>query len=206
LKEVFTRLGAPGTGADAYLGVAFLIVALLVACSAAGLITAARVEEAGGRLDHLLVRPLSRSAWFFERILVAIAVLMASGVIAGVFTWLGATSQHAQVGFTTSLNAGMNVVPPALCILGVGALAIGVWPRATSLVVYGVLTWSLLVEIVGGIGALNHWVVDTSVFHHMAAAPAVAPDWKTNGIVVAVAAVGAIVGGLAFRRRDLRGD
>ncbi len=31
LKQVFTRLGAPGTGADAYLGVAFLIVALLVA-------------------------------------------------------------------------------------------------------------------------------------------------------------------------------
>jgi len=63
--------------------------------------------------------------------------------------------------------------------LKVGALAFGVWPRATSLVVYAVLGWSLLVEVVGGVGALNHWVLDSSVFHQMATAPAVSPNWAT---------------------------
>ncbi len=96
LKQVFTRLGAPGTGADAYLGVAFLIVALLVAFSGAALVTAARAEEAGGRLEHLLVRPVSRTAWFFGRVVVATSVLAVSGVLAGVFTWLGTASQHAR--------------------------------------------------------------------------------------------------------------
>jgi hypothetical protein len=32
----------------------------------------------------------------------------------------------------------------------------------------------------------NHWVLDTSVFHHMASAPAVHPNWEANGILTAV--------------------
>ena len=41
----------------------------------------------------------------------------------------------------------------------------------TSIVVYALLGWSLLVVIVGGIGAISHWVLDTSVFHQMAVGP-----------------------------------
>jgi ABC-2 type transport system permease protein len=206
LKTVFTRLGAPGVGAEAYLGVAFLMVAILIAFSAVSQVDAARAEESGGRLEHLLVRPLSRSSWFWGRILVAVAVVVTSGVIAGVTTWLGAVSQRASVSFSTTLSAGLNIVPPALCILGIGALVIGTWPRATSAVTYGVLTWSLLVVIIGGFGALNHWVLDTSIFHHMAAAPAVAPNWGTNAIMVAVGATAAVIGAWGFTRRDLQGE
>ncbi len=58
VQKVFSKLGAPGTGADAVLGVCFLILAVLVAFVGAGQLTAARSEESGGRLDHLLVRPV----------------------------------------------------------------------------------------------------------------------------------------------------
>ena len=64
---------------------------------------------------------------------------------AGVLAWLGAASQHSGVDFTTLLGAGVNLVPPAISILGIGVLAFGVWPRSTSFVVYGLLGWSLLV-------------------------------------------------------------
>ena len=57
------------------LGVCFLILAVLVAFVAAGQVTAARAEESGGRLDHLLARPVSRSRWLAGRLLVALAVL-----------------------------------------------------------------------------------------------------------------------------------
>ncbi len=63
VQTIFSRLGAAGTGAKAYLGVTFLILAVLVAFAAAGQVTAARLEEAQGRLDHLLVRPVSRPSW-----------------------------------------------------------------------------------------------------------------------------------------------
>ena len=206
VQQVFSKLGAPGTGADAVLGVCFLILAVLIAFAAVGQITAARSEESGGRLDHLLVRPVSRSLWLGGRLLLAVAVLLASGVVAGVFAWLGAASQHAGVGFTTLVEAGVNLVPPAILIMGVSALALGAWPRATSVVAYVLLAWSLLVVIIGDIGATSHWVLDTSVFHQMASAPAVSPHWEANGVMTAIGAVSALIGVIAFNRRDLQGE
>ena len=166
----------------------------------------AHAEESGGRLDHLLVRPVSRSSWLGGRLLVAAGALVASGVIAGVFSWLATSTQHAGVSITTMIDAGVNVIPPAALVLGVGALMTGVWPRAASIVVYSLLGWSLLVELVGGIGALNHWILDTSVFHQMASAPAVSPAWMTNGVMVALGVLGVAVGTAAFNRRDLQGE
>ena len=108
-------------------------------------------------------------------------------MLAGVFAWLGAASQHSGVGFTTLLEAGVNLVPPAITILGIGVAGVrGVAAGARSIVVYAVLGWSLLVVIVGGIGAISHWVLDTSVFHQMASAPAVPPHWEANGVMVAI--------------------
>jgi len=104
------------------------------------------------------------------------------------------------------LDAGVNVVPPAITILGVGVLTFGFLPRVTSIVVYTQLGWSLLVVIIGGIGATNHWILDTSVFHQMASAPAVSPRWEANGVMAAIGVASAVIGGLAFRWRDLQGE
>jgi ABC-2 type transport system permease protein len=207
--DVLAKLGATGTGTDAVLGVCFLALAVLIAFAAAGQVTAARSEEASGRLDHLLVSPVSRSRWLSGRLLVAALVLLAGGALAGVFGWLGATSQHSGTGLGTLLNAGLNLVPPAITIGGIGVLAFGAWPRRASVVVYVVLGWSLLADIVGGFGGsgpVSRWLLDTSVFHQMASAPAVAPNWSANGVMLAVGAACALLGGLAFNRRDLVGN
>ena len=104
----------------------------------------------------------------------------------GFLAWLGVETQGGGVGLGTLLEAGVNILFPALCVLGVGVLAFAVSPRATSFIVYGLLGWSLLIEIVGGIGNTRHWILDTSLFHQMAAAPAVNPNWTANGIMLAV--------------------
>jgi ABC-2 type transport system permease protein len=202
LTRAFSRLGA--IGAEAYLGVAFLLMAVLVAFVASGQISSARAEEAEGRLDHLLVRPVSRWSWLVGRLGVVTVVLLLGGLVAGVFTWLGAASQQSGVSFGTVLQAGLNVVPPAVCILGLGALVFGIWPRASTVATYGVLVWSFLVELVGGVVGLNHWVLDSSVFHQMAAAPAVSPDWTSGGVLLAVGVVAGLAGVIAFNFRDLQ--
>jgi ABC-2 type transport system permease protein len=204
LVQAFGRLGA--IGAEAYLGVAFLLMAMLVAFVAAGQVSATRSEEAEGRLDNLLVRPVGRSRWLAGRLLVAVLVLLVGGLVAGVFTWLGAASQDSGVSFASVVQAGLNVVPPAVCILGFGTFVFGLWPRAATTATYGLLVWSVLVELVGGVVGLNHWVLDTSVFHQMAAAPAVSPNWGIGGALVAIGAFAALVGGVAFSRRDLNSE
>jgi ABC-2 type transport system permease protein len=206
---VLAKLGATGTGTRAVLGVCFLVLAVLIAFAGAGQVTAARAEEASGRLDHLLAGPVSRSRWLGGRLLIALAVLLASGVLAGVLAWLGAASQHSGTGLGTLLDAGLNLVPPAIVIGGVGVLAFGSWPRRTNAVVYAVLAWSLLADIVGGFGgsgAASRWLLDTSVFHQMASAPAASPNWTANAAMAAVGATCALLGAIAFSRRDLVGD
>ena len=206
IGTVLSNLGAHGVGARAYLGVAFLIMAIMLGFVAANQVTAARGEEASGRLEHLLVLPLSRWSWLRGRVLEAVTVLVVGGLGVGVFTWLGAASGHAGLPFATLVNAGLNVVPPALFVLGTGIFVSGTWPRATSIAVYGVISWSVLVTVIGGFADNSHWLLDTSLFHQMAAAPASAPNWASNGIMVAVGAVATLIGGFAFQRRDLVGE
>ena len=204
VEQVFSKLGAPGTGVDAVLGVCFLILAVLVAFVAAGQLTAARSEESDGRLDHILARPVSRAHWLAGRLLVGGLVVLASGVIAGLCCWFGTASQHAGVSLATLLDAGVNLVPPAIAIGGIGVLAFGICPRSTSVVVYTLLGWSLVIVVVGGVGATNKWILDTSVFHQMASVPDVSPNWAANGVMTGLGLASACLGLLAFRRRDLQ--
>ena len=204
-QQTFSRLGFRGSGAEEYLGITFLVVALLVGFIAAGQLSAARSEEAEGRLDHLLIQPLSRARWLYGRLAITLGCLLAAGVIAGVSTWVGSARQNSGIGFATLLNAGANVVPASVLLLGLGTLTLGVRPRATSAVTYGLLAWSFLVELIGGIVNASHWLLDTSLFHQMAAAPAIAPNWHSGGAMVAIGLAAGVVGGIAFRRRDLAG-
>jgi ABC-2 type transport system permease protein len=205
-RVTFARMGFRGSGAEQYLAITFLIIALLVALVAAGQIGAARSEEADGRVDHLLARPVSRYGWLAGRLAVATGCLIAAALIAGVSSWLGAASQHSGVGLATLLNAGLNVVPPAIFVLGVGALTFGVSPRAVTSVTYGVVAWSFLVDIIGGVINTSHWVLDTSLFHQMTAAPAINPNWTIGATLITLGVAAAAAGAVTFRYRDLAGQ
>jgi ABC-2 type transport system permease protein len=205
-RDALNRLGARGTGAYAYLGVAFLIVALLVALTPAAGIAALRSEEADNRLDHLLARPVARTTWLLGRIGNAVALLCLCGLLAALAAWLAAATQHSGVGVVLMLQAGVNVVPVALLVLGVGVLVFGVRPRAASGACYGLIAWSFLVQIIGSIVGANHWLLDTSLFQHMAAAPAVAPDWTAAAIMTGLGVVTGAIGVNRFAHRDLIGE
>jgi ABC-2 type transport system permease protein len=206
VQHVVDRLGARGTGARSYLGIAFLMLAILVALIAAGQVSAARAEEAEGRLEHLLVRPVSRWRWMDGRLAVATVMLVLAGLASGLFAWLGATAQDSGVSLPSLLAAGLNLVAPAVVVLGAGALALGLRPRLASGVAYAVLLWSLAVEFIGSVITTNHWALDTSVFHQMAPAPAVHPAWSTEAVLVGAGVVLAALGTLAFWHRDLVGE
>ncbi len=203
LAQLLARMGARGSGAAAYLGLAFLVVGVLIAFAAAGQVAHAREEEAEGRLDQLLARPVGRTRWLSGRVLLIVAVVAVEGCVAGLVAWLGSASQHTGIGFSMVVESGLNVVAPALLVAGIGVLALGAAPRATSAITYGFLVWSALLQFIGGFVQANHWLLDTSIFHHMTAAPAVAPDWGTAAVIVLVAAVSAATGAVLFHRRDV---
>ena len=204
LKLVFARLGV--SGPEAYVGIALSIMAMALAFVAVGQVNATWNEESSGRLEFLLVRPVSRVAWISVRVGVATASIIVGGLLAGLAVWIGAAAEHAGIGLATMMRAGVNVVPPSLVLLGIGVLGLGPWPRATTRVTYGVVVWSLLIELMGGVVRVNHWVLDSSVFHQMAPAPSAPVDWTANLVMVALALVMAVIGVAAFDRRDLASE
>ncbi len=205
-QKILLRLGGRGAEVKAYLGISFLIIAVFVVLISAGQITAGRREEATGRLEHFLVRPVSRVRWMAGRLGVAAAAVALGGALAGTFAWLGAASQHTSVSFSSLLGAGLNTVPAAVCLLGIGALAWGLAPRVASYAVYGVLAWAFLIELLAGIAISNHWLLDTSIFHQFTAAPVQAPNWSSGGAMIATGVVAAALGTVAFAHRDLAGE
>jgi ABC-2 type transport system permease protein len=204
LARSFARLGV--SGAEAYLSVALLIMAVALAFMAVGLVSAARKEESSGQLDNLLVRALSREAWLGQRVALGTIVLLLGGLLAGFATWLGATFDHASLGLATMLDAGLNVAVPAFLLFGLGVLTLAAAPRIVNRVLYGLLAWFFLVEIVGGVTRVSHWVLDLSAFHQMATAPATPVDWTANEMMIALALASVGSGVFIFSRRDLSGE
>jgi ABC-2 type transport system permease protein len=204
-RQILERLGGGRSGAAAYLGFSFVIVATLVALAGASQVGATRDEEADGRVEHLLVRPVARGRWLGGRVAVAVLLCLACGVGAGVLAWLGAVTQPGSVGFVRMLAAGVNVVPAAVLVVGAGMLALGVRPRFAAFVAYGIVAWSFLVELVGALVKANHWLLDTSVLQHIRPAPAATVDWTSAVVLGAIGLAAAAVGVVAFDRRDLAG-
>jgi len=205
LEQAIERLGATSAGAAEYLGFVFVVAAGLVAIAVAGQIAAIRNEEAAGHLDNLLVRPVARWRWLAVRLGVGIGLVVAASLLAGFAAWVGATSQHADIGLGELLKAGLNVVPPAVFVLGIGGLAFGVWPRGAIGVAYGLVVWSFLVEIISAVFDSNHWLRDTSPLLHIAPVPAADPNWTAAAWLVGLGLLAAVAGITAFGRRDLAG-
>ena len=112
IEQAIARLGGYHGGAASYLGLAFLIAAALVAFAAAAQISATRSEEADGYLDHLLVRPVARDTWLGGRLAFGAVLVVVASFTAGVAAWIGAATQHSDLGLSAMLQAGLNIAAP----------------------------------------------------------------------------------------------
>jgi polyether ionophore transport system permease protein len=188
---------------EGYFGVSFLFVAVVIAVMVATQVASIRDEEATGRLDNLLVRPVRRASWLAGRVGVSLALVVLAGFTAGLFTWIGAASQHTGVALWTLVEAGLNTITPGIFVLGAGVLVLGLRPRLSATACYAIVAWSFLVNLLGSLIKGNDWLRDSSLFSHMALAPAAKPDWGTAAIIIAIALAAALAGAIAFDHRDI---
>lgn len=204
IRQQLSRLGAhPGGAVEAWIGYEFLYLAALLAFAAAAQISAARSEEADGHLDNLLARPLGRNTWLAGRLGFAVAFVATAGIATSIGGWIGVTAQHSEVGFPAMLQAGLNITVPALFVLGVGALLYGVVPRLAAPLLYGLILWSFLIEIIGSSITSNHWLLDTAFLSHLGPVPATSLNWTVVAWLTGLAMTAALAGFAAFRNRDL---
>lgn len=64
IQAALNRLGGHSSPVDAYLGLGFLVLALMIGLVAAGQVSAIKAEETDGRLENFVVRPsAARRGW-----------------------------------------------------------------------------------------------------------------------------------------------
>jgi ABC-2 type transport system permease protein len=204
LNDALEKFNVKGGFAQQYLGVAFLLVATVVALIPAGQVGAAGDEETSGRLVHVLARAPSRTAWFAGRLVCCAVAVAAAGLLAGLAAYAGAASQGLNLALASMLGAGLNVVPTALVALGVGALVLAVAPRVAAGAVYGFIVASLVIDLSASLVTGLGWLEHLSLFHYMALAPAQHPDPSTLAVTTAIALLLCIGATMVFRARDLR--
>lgn len=205
-QKAIDKLAHAGQGslASLYMGVVFLILMTLVMSYAANAASHIREDEADGYLDNFLVRPVSRWRWLAGRVALAAGVAAVACLIASLAVWVSARHQLSGIGGHDLFMAGLNMLSPVLFTLGAGIVAMGLWPRATAFAAYGILGWSFLLSMISSGVNLNHWILDTSLLHQVALAPASPPNWHTNFVILWLAAVLVVLGLWLFNRRDLQ--
>lgn len=181
----------------------FLFIAALVAFAAAGQISAMRSEEADGQLDNLLARHLNRGTWIAGRLGFAAALVLGAGLAAGLGGWIGVATRQSDIGFAAMLQAALNVMAPALFVLGLGALLYGLVPRLAAPLLYALVLWSFLIEIVGANITTNHLLLDTALLSHLGPVPAASLNWTAIAWLTGLGVLATLAGLPAFERRDL---
>lgn len=193
-------------GAEAYIGIAFFTMSTLLMIFTTIAVGNIREEEAEGYLDNLLVRRVGRLQWLWGRVAIIAVAVIAIGLLGGLAAWAGGVTQHAGLGFGKMLLAGLNCAAPALLLLGFGVLGMSLLPRYTTAIMYGLIAWAFLLEMTGSLVNMSHWLLDTSLMHHLALAPAVPINWTTLLGFCVLGLVFALVGAWRFNRRDLASE
>lgn len=203
IEESVRRLGGTGRGATAWIGYEFVFVAALLTFAAATQVSAIRSEEADGHLDHLIARPVSRTRWLLGRLGFAAALVVLAALASGIGGWAGIATGDTPVALGQMLEAGVNLAVPAIFVLGLGTLLYGITPRLTVPIVYAVVLWSFVIEIIGASITTNHWILDSAVLTHLGPVPATDLNWTAIGALVGLAIAATGVGLLLFTRRDV---
>ena len=115
------------------------------------------------------------------------------------------TEQHRTLTQEPTREPANGLICPrvSVCRTLVGTLLYGLVPRLTAPLLYGLILWSFLIEIIGSSLTSNHWLLDTAVLSHLGPVPATSLNWTVIAWLSGLAAIASLAGVAAFKQRDL---
>ena len=176
-----------------------------VLAAAAGLTVTLRfaAEESRARFGLLLSGRISRWGWWLGwhalTLFVTAVVLMLSAATLGLCQWW-ATGDSAAL--SDDLAAGSAFLAPALAMVGLGSLLVGVAPQSGFLS-WGFPIWTLVVGMLAEILQLPGWARRFSPLDWVGNLPGETADGAAVLLLATSAAVAVLIGGYALDRRDL---
>jgi polyether ionophore transport system permease protein len=186
-----------------YLAVVFVFLAVALAIYAATHATATREEEASGRLETLLARPLGRRGWLGGRMLAGLVCCAIVAALMGLSAWAGAAIHSSDVSLLDMAKASLNALPVVALFGGLAFLGMAYVPRHTGAVAFGAVGGAYLWEQTGALVQAPGWTLAISPFHWLALVPAEPFDVVASLVMLAIALAAAALALARFRARDL---
>jgi len=187
----------------AFLGAGLVLLAMILLIFAINVMSEIRRDEAKQYLDTILVGPLRRSAWLVNRLLLGLGVLFATSLAAGFLLYLVATSQHISLSLVKVLATSICAVGSVGFMLGLGTLIYGIQPRLATPIMYFVVVWSFLINIIASASSVSSAFIHSSLFYYTSFNLANWPDWGTFTGLMLLGVSFATLGIVGFNRRDI---
>lgn len=201
---IFSKLG--NTHSDlviTFLSFGGLFTTIILLVMAAVYLGSARRDEAKGYLDSMLVQPVRRSSWLTWRLLIIASMSSSIALLAGYLTWQFTANQNISLDFWTVTQNMITLVGPVVLLLGVGALFYGFVPRIAAPIMYAVIIWAFVVDILKAIFSLDESIEKTSLLHYVSFSLDKTPDWSNFVWLVSIGIVLAVIGIWRFTQRDI---
>jgi ABC-2 type transport system permease protein len=204
-RDIVTRLGGTTAMEQAFIAVAFSMLAMVTSAFAVSLTLRLHQEESSQRADSLLAGAVSRTRWLISHLTVTVvgsaAALMAAGLVAGLT--YGAAAGNVSGMLPTVLATAAVQLPAVWLFAGITLTLFGIAPRFTP-AAWGVLAGLIAVYLLGSLSGAPQLLLDAQPFTHVPHVGvgdfSIMPLLWLLLIDVALVAVGTA----AFGRRDLR--
>ena len=202
-KSVIALAGNTGNLKIAFLGAGLVFVVMTLMIMATTVIASIRSDEAKQYLDNILVQPYRRASWLLTRFLIGIAVTLTIAVACGLAIMATGSSQDLDLEFSKVMALSVAMTGTVGFLLGLGILVYGMLPRLSVILMYFVITWSFLIDLISSAAKLDDWLLRSSLFHYISFNLAEWPDWQTFGCLAGLGVVMAAIGIFCFTRRDI---
>lgn len=162
-------------------------------------------EERANRTEPVLSGAVSRHALLGRYILVAACAAALLQFLSALGFWLASRAVLSEpLPLESIFGASFAYVPAVLFFVGLGAVCVGMMPRAAVLV-WLYLGYSFLVMYLGAPLRFPGWLKLLTPFGYVPALPVEPMDWKAAAVLTALAVLLAAMGMAAYRRRDVHG-
>jgi ABC-2 type transport system permease protein len=203
--EIVARLGGTDAMEQAFVTVAFTMLAMIATAFGTSLVLRLHQEETAQHAETLLAGAVSRTRWLGGHLLIAVvgsaAAIMVAGLVAGVV--YGAAAGDVAGKLPVVLGTAAVQLPAVWMMAAVTVAFFGLVPRFTP-AAWGVLVAFIAVYLLGSLANSPQWLLDLEPFAHT---PRVGSGDFTAAPLVWLLVIDAALialGAMAFRRRDLR--
>lgn len=202
-KSVLALAGNTDDLKIAFLGAGLVFVVMVLMIMATTIVASIRNDEAKQYLDNILVQPYRRAAWLATRFAIGISVTLVIAVACGLALVVIGASQDLNLESGKVLALAVAMTGTVGFLLGLGILVYGVLPRFSVILMYLIITWSFLIDLISSAATLDDWLLKSSLFHYLSFNLAQWPDWQTFSWLVGLGFIMAVIGIFGFTRRDI---